>query len=85
MSKLPLERFVSRDRARPVISRPSSCDPSHRGSLPARPGTTITLTQPDDEGRQRPVAYESRKLTAAERNQPALVIELLAVVHALRV
>ncbi len=42
------------------------------------------LTQPDDEGRQHPVAYESRKLTAAERNNPAHVLELLAVVHALR-
>ena len=43
------------------------------------------LTQPDDEGRQHPVAYESRKLTVAERNYPAHVLELLAVVHALRV
>ena len=43
------------------------------------------LTQPDDEGRQHPVAYESRKLTTAERNYPAHVLELLAVVHALRV
>ncbi len=43
------------------------------------------LTQPDDEGRQHPVAYESRKLTADERNYPAHVLELLAVVHALRV
>ena len=43
------------------------------------------LTQPDDEGHQHPVAYESRKLTAAERNYQAHVLELLAVVHALRV
>jgi hypothetical protein len=43
------------------------------------------LTQPDDEGQQHPVAYESRKLTAAVRNYPAHVLELLAVVHALRV
>ncbi len=28
------------------------------------------LTQPDDDGHQHPVAYESRKLTAAERNYP---------------
>ena len=42
------------------------------------------LTQPDDEGHQHPVAYESRKLTAAERNYPAHVLELLAVVHSLR-
>ena len=39
----------------------------------------------DDEGRQHPVAYESRKLTAAERNYPAHILELLAVVHALRI
>ncbi len=43
------------------------------------------LTQPDDEGYQHPVAYEFRKLTAAEQNYPAHVLELLAVVHALRV
>jgi hypothetical protein len=43
------------------------------------------LTQPDDDGHQHPVAYESRKLTVAERNYPAHVLELLAVVHALRV
>ncbi len=30
------------------------------------------------------MAYESRKLTAAERNYPAHILELLAVVHALR-
>jgi hypothetical protein len=33
------------------------------------------LTQPDDEGRQHPAAYESRKLTAAERNFPVHVLE----------
>jgi hypothetical protein len=43
------------------------------------------LTQPDGEGLQHPVACESRNLTAAERNYPAHVLELLAVVHALRV
>jgi hypothetical protein len=42
------------------------------------------LTQPDDKGHQHPVAYESRK-TSAELNYPAHVLELLAVVHALRV
>ena len=36
------------------------------------------LTQPDDEGRQHHVAYESR-------NYQAHVLELLVVVHALRV
>ena len=35
--------------------------------------------------RQHPVAYKSRKLTATERNYPAHILELLAVVHALRI
>jgi hypothetical protein len=44
------------------------------------------LMQPGDEGHQHSVAYESRrKLTTAERNYPAHVLELLAVVNALRV
>ena len=45
----------------------------------------VILTQPYDAEHQHPVAYESRKLTAAERYYPAHVLELLAVVHALRV
>jgi hypothetical protein len=57
-----------------------------RNGLPG-PGVAVAaiLTQPDDEGFQHPVACESSKLTAAERNYPAQVLELLAVVHALQV
>ena len=46
------------------------------------------LTQPDDEGLQRLVAFETREscmLTAAERNYPEHVLELLVVVHVLLV
>ena len=43
------------------------------------------LTQPDDAGHQHPIAYESSKLTATEHAYPAHTLELLAVVHALRV
>ncbi len=47
------------------------------------------LTQPDDSSTwpssSRCWSYESRKLTAAERNYPADVLELLAVARALRV
>ena len=48
-------------------------------------GVAAILTQPDDDGHQHPIAYESRKLTTTERVYPAHVLELLAVVHALRV
>ena len=62
-------------------------DPTRR-AVPTTDASNVAvaaiLTQPDDEGHQHPVAYESRKLTAAERNYPAHVLELLAVVHALR-
>jgi len=63
-------------------------DPSRRAVLTTdASGLAVAaiLTQPDDDGQQHPIAYESRKLTAAERNYPAHILELLAVVHALRV
>jgi hypothetical protein len=62
-------------------------DPARRAVLTtdaSNVAVAAILTQPDDEGRQHPVAYESRKLTAAEQKYPAHVLELLAVVHALR-
>jgi hypothetical protein len=63
-------------------------DPARRAVLTtdaSNIAVAAILTQPDDDGLQHPVAYESRKLTAAERNYPAHVLELLAVVHSLRV
>ena len=62
-------------------------DPARRAVLTtdaSNVAVAAILTQPDDSGHQHPVAYESRKLTAAERNYPAHVLELLAVVQALR-
>ena len=63
-------------------------DPGRRAVLTTDASSVAVaaiLTQPDDDGHQHPVAFESRKLTAAERNYPAHVLELLAVVNALRV
>ena len=57
-------------------------DPARRAVLTtdaSNVAVAAILTQPDDEGHQQPVAYESRKLTAAEQNYPAHVLELLAV------
>ena len=42
------------------------------------------LEQPDDEGVFHPVAFESHKLTLPERSYPPHLLELLAVVHALK-
>jgi hypothetical protein len=56
-------------------------DPARRAVL-TMDGSNVAvaaiLAQPDDEGHQHPVAYGSRKLTAAEQNYPAQVFELLA-------
>ena len=61
---------------------------------PARPTRLLTdaselavaaiLEQPDDAGVFHPVAFESRKLTLPERSYPPHLLELLAVVHALK-
>ena len=63
-------------------------DPGRRSVLTTDASETAisaVLTQPDDAGHHHPVAYESRKLTAAEQAYLPHVLELLAVVHALRV
>ncbi len=55
-------------------------DPARRAVLTtdaSNMAVAAILTQPDDEGRQHPVAYENRKLTAADQNYPAHVLELL--------
>ena len=46
---------------------------------------SVILTQPDDEGVQHPIAYESRKLTMSERKYSPYALEMLAVVHAFKV
>ena len=46
---------------------------------------SAVLTKSDDDGHHNPVAYKSYKLTAAEQAYPPHVLDLLAVVHALRV
>ena len=43
------------------------------------------LEQSDDAGAWHPVAYESRKLTAPKRAYSPHLLELLAVVHALKI
>ena len=47
--------------------------------------TGLANYQDECQCRRHPVAYESRKLMAAERNYPAHVFELLALVNSLRV
>lgn len=48
-------------------------------------GLGAVLCQADEEGCLVPVAFESRVLTPAEKNYPVHELELLAIVHALRI
>ena len=45
---------------------------------------SVVLEQPDDAGAFHPVEFESRKLTQLERSYPPHLLDLLAVVHALK-
>ena len=47
-------------------------------------GLGAVLTQKDDDGRERPVAYWGRKLTKHERNYTVTEVELLACVSAIK-
>ena len=61
---------------------------------PARPTRLLTdaselavsaiVEQPDDAGEFHSAAFKSRKLTSPERSYPPHLLELLAVVHALK-
>ncbi len=46
---------------------------------------SAVLVQPEDNGIHQPKAFESCKLTTAEKAYPAHILVLLALIHALRV
>jgi hypothetical protein len=50
----------------------------------SEPAVSAILEQPDDAGAFHPVVFESRKLTQPERAYPTHLLELLAMVHALK-
>jgi hypothetical protein len=87
----PKSAQASFDALKPALSSAPvlrTFDPARRAVLTTDArniAIAAILTRPDDDGRQHPVAYKSRKLTAAERNYPAHVLALLTVVHSLRV
>ena len=72
-----------------LLAAPVLCtfDPTRRPWVTYASQTAIaaTLTQVDAKGNHWPVAFESRCLMVTEQAYPAHNLELLAVVHALRV
>ena len=68
----------------PVLLVPDTDKPFHVFADASQQAVGAVLMQDQGRGLQ-PVAFESRKLSPAERNYPIHEIELLAVVHALKV
>ena len=67
----------------PVLATPNFSRPFQCYTDASQFAIGATLLQDQGRGPQ-PIAYESRKLNAVERNLPIYELELLAVVHALR-
>ncbi len=71
--------------AAPVLRTFDTCRRSVLTTDAIEQAISAVLTQPDDDSHDHPVVCESRKLAPAEQAYPAHVLELLEVVHALRV
>ena len=68
----------------PVLVPPDWSRPFHLHIDASQLAIGATLTQFDDDGHDRVIAYTSRKLTSAERNNTANERELLALVFSLQ-
>ena len=68
----------------PVLRVWDSARPTRLLTDASELAVSAILEQPDDAGAFHPVAFESRKLTQPERLYPPHLLELLAVVHALK-
>jgi len=70
--------------SKPVLAFPDQDKPYTLTTDASNVGIAAVLSQPDEHGNLRPVAYASKKLTDAERNYHSTEKEALAIVWALR-
>ncbi|KAG2190799.1 hypothetical protein INT47_010346 [Mucor saturninus] len=68
----------------PVLLAPDMDKPFRIETDASDFGVGAVLLQEDEEGVWKPLAYESKKLSTAERSYPAQERELLGILHALR-
>ncbi|KAG2190788.1 hypothetical protein INT47_000170 [Mucor saturninus] len=68
----------------PVLLAPNMDKPFRIETDASDFGVGAVLMQEDDEGIWKPLAFESKKLSNAERSYPAQERELLGILHALR-
>jgi hypothetical protein len=68
----------------PILQAPQMSKPFYIETDASDFGVGAVLLQPDNNNTWHPLAYESKKLSSAERNYPTQERELLAILHALR-
>lgn len=78
------EEIQSRMIQAPTLVPPNAARPFVIETDASDFGVGAVLLQEGDDGELHPLAFESKKLSSAERNYPAQERELLGILHALR-
>ncbi|KAG2215853.1 hypothetical protein INT45_013897 [Circinella minor] len=82
--QVAFEKLKDRMTAAPILVPPNPDAPYVVETNASDYAVGAVLLQQGDDGQMHPLAFESKKLSAVERNYPAQERELLAILHALR-
>ena len=82
--QVAFDQLKDRMTAAPVLVPPNPHAPYFIETYSSDYGVGAVLLQKGEDDQLHPLAFESKKLSAAERNYPAQERELLAILHALR-
>ena len=82
--QVAFDQLKDRMTAAPVLVPPNPHAPYFIETDSSDYGVGAVLLQKGEDDQLHPLAFESKKLSAAERNYPAQERELLAILHALR-
>ena len=82
--QVAFEKLKNRMTAAPILVPPNPDVPYVIETDASDYAVGAVLLQQGDDGQMHPLAFESKKLSAAERNYPAQERELLSILHALR-
>ena len=85
LQKHAFEELKNRLMSSPVLRLPNLLKPFIVQTDASKLGTGVVLLQMDDAGVTHPCAYLSQALVGAEQNYQVYNLELLAVIHALKV
>ena len=82
--QVAFDKLKNRMTAAPILVPPNPDAPYVIETDASDYAVGAVLLQQGDDGQMHPLAFESKKLSAAERNYPAQERELLSILHALR-